>query len=218
MTRSIIEVKNLSKKFKKRLVFDNLNLSIHENTITTIYGKSGSGKTTLLNIIGLLEKPTSGEITIFDKKTPRLGSIKARKYLRYKLSYLFQNYALLEDQTIKKNLALAYSPKLYKRDQFNDKKAELLEKFLPGISQDIKVGALSGGEQQRVALIRALLKPGKILLCDEPTGSLDPENRDKLFAALQYAKKRGKTVVIVSHDPYIIKHSDISYDIAKLQQ
>lgn len=218
MTKSIIKVKNLSKKFKKRIIFNNLNLSIQENNITTIYGKSGSGKTTLLNIIGLLEKPTSGELILFDQKAPRLSSIKARKYLRYKLSYLFQNYALLEDQSIKKNLALAYSPKFYKKSEFNDKKAKLIARFLPNISQDIKVGALSGGEQQRVALIRALLKPGKILLCDEPTGSLDPENRDKLFAALQYAKECGKTIVIVSHDPYIIEHSDVAYDIATLHQ
>lgn len=216
MTNSAIEVKHLSKKIKKKTIFEDLNLSIQENTITTIYGKSGSGKTTLLNILGLLEKPTSGEIKIFGKKAPRLGSIKARRCLQYEVSYLFQNYALLEDKSIKNNLSLAYSSKVYKKSDFNTKKEELLNKFLPNTSQKIKVGSLSGGEQQRVALIRALLKPGKILLCDEPTGSLDPDNRDKLFRALQYTKECGKTVVIVSHDPYIINHSDIAYDITQL--
>lgn len=216
MNKPIIQLDNLTMKFKEKTIFENLNLDIAENKITTIYGDSGSGKSTLLNIIGLLEKQTSGEYFLLGERAPRIHSQKARKLLKYKISYLFQNFALLSDQSVKKNLDLAYVSRKRSKADFNAQKQELLEQFLPSISEKTIVGKLSGGEQQRVALVRALLKPTEILLCDEPTGSLDPHNRTKIFEALQYAKSHGKTVVIVSHDPYIIENSDQSFDIKSL--
>ncbi|WP_276804168.1 ATP-binding cassette domain-containing protein [Lactobacillus hominis] len=216
MNKPIIKIKNLTMQFQNKTIFKNLNLDILPGEITTIYGDSGSGKSTLLNIIGLLEKPTDGEYILLDETAPKIRSQKARKILKYKISYLFQNFALLSDQNIKKNLDLAYVSHKRSKDSFNKQKQELLHHFLPDISEKTIVGKLSGGEQQRIALVRALLKPTEILLCDEPTGSLDPHNRTKIFEALVYAKNQGKTVVIVSHDPYIIEHSDHSFDIKSL--
>jgi len=86
------------------------------------------------------------------------------------------------------------------------------------IDEKTKVGVLSGGQQQRIALARAILKPGELLLCDEPTGSLDPTNKEIIFRALEQLKEQGKTILIVSHDPYIIENSDIIYDIKSLSK
>lgn len=216
MSNSVIQLKNISMNYKNKTVFKNLDLDIQKGEITTLYGDSGCGKSTLLNIIGLLEKPSFGEYQLFDKKAPRIRSYQARQILKYKISYLFQNFALLNDQSIKANLKLSYISRKRPKIEFNKEKDMLLSKFLPNISEKAIVGKLSGGEQQRIALIRALLKPTEILLCDEPTGSLDPHNRNKIFEALHYAKSQGKTIVIVSHDPYIIENSDRSYNINDL--
>ena len=131
---------------------------------------------------------------------------------------MFQNYALINDQSIKKNLDLANLDFRISKEQFERKKAKLLKQLNIQIDERQKVGTLSGGQQQRIALVRAILKPCRLLLCDEPTGSLDPENKENLFKALEYVKMQGKTILIVSHDPYIIEHSDETYDINSLMK
>lgn len=131
---------------------------------------------------------------------------------------MFQNYALINDQSIKKNLDLANLDFRISKEQFERKKAKLLKQLNIQIDERQKVGTLSGGQQQRIALVRAILKPCRLLLCDEPTGSLDPENKENLFKALEYVKTQGKTILIVLHDPYIIEHSDETYDINSLMK
>lgn len=210
----LIVINNLIKKFKNNIILNNVNLKIESNKITTIYGKSGSGKSTLLNIIGLLEKKSEGDIFLFGKKAPKVGSRFAQKYLRCHISYLFQNYALLKDKSIDQNLDLVNFDKASKK--FIQQKRFIIQELQIKKPLNTQVGTLSGGEQQRVAMARMLLKPGELILCDEPTGSLDPDNRDNVFKVLEYAKSKGKTILIVSHDPYIISHSDVSYDIMDL--
>lgn len=210
----LIVINNLTKKFKNNIILNNVNLKIESNKITTIYGKSGSGKSTLLNIIGLLEKKSGGDIFLFGKKAPKVGSRFAQKYLRCHISYLFQNYALLKDKSIDQNLDLVNFDKASKK--FIQQKRFIIQELQIKKPLNTQVGTLSGGEQQRVAMARMLLKPGELILCDEPTGSLDPDNRDNVFKVLEYAKSKGKTILIVSHDPYIISHSDVSYDIMDL--
>lgn len=210
----LIVINNLTKKFKNNIILNNVNLKIESNKITTIYGRSGSGKSTLLNIIGLLEKKSEGDIFLFGKKAPKVGSKSAQKYLRYHISYLFQNYALLKDKSIDQNLDLVNFNKTSKK--FIQRKKSIIQELQIKQPLNAQVGTLSGGEQQRVAMARMLLKPGEVILCDEPTGSLDPDNRDKVFKVLEYAKSKGKTILIVSRDPYIIKHSDVSYNIMDL--
>lgn len=215
MTNPILSVKNLQKKYRKRIIFQNLNLNIFPHTITTIYGESGSGKSTLIHIMGLLEKPSKGEVYFKDQKAPRPNTFRARRILKNEISFLFQNFALINDRSVNYNLNLAYNRKI-NRSEFEQEKEKLMQQFLPKISLKQKVATLSGGEQQRVALIRALLKPGEIIFGDEPTGSVDPKNREKIFDIFKYAKENGKTIVLVSHDPYIINRSDHKYHLHNL--
>ncbi|CAM3163397.1 putative ABC transport system ATP-binding protein [Lactobacillus bombicola] len=213
---NIVELIKVNKNFRAKKVLHNVNLKITSNKITTIYGPSGSGKSTLLNIIGLLDNLNSGQLVLFNKQAPKINSAKARKLLQTKISYLFQNYALLNDQSIKKNLQLAKLDTKELKVSFEERKSLLLDKLNIEANEKTKVGLLSGGEQQRISFARCLLKPCELILCDEPTGSLDPKNREVIFNALKFAQSEGKTIVIVSHDPYIINNSDIAIDLRSI--
>lgn len=214
----IIELKGINKSYKSKKVLYNLNLKIKSKELTTIYGTSGSGKSTLLNIIGLLDKVDTGELMLFNKPAPKINSRKARILLKTKISYLFQNYALLNDQSVKRNLKLARIDTKESNTSFEKRKLELLNQLNIKVDENVKAGLLSGGEQQRISLARCLLKPCELILCDEPTGSLDPKNREIIFEALKFAKSKGKTVVIVSHDPYFIRNSDTSIDLLSIMK
>ncbi|SDW06723.1 putative ABC transport system ATP-binding protein [Marininema mesophilum] len=196
-----ITMSKLCKKLGDKVIFSNFNLEIQDGELVAITGPSGKGKSTLLNIIGLLEDPDSGDIIIKGMKNPWKKEREKIKLIRHSIGYLFQNYALIEQATVSKNLdiALAYS-------DVEDKKKEkyrALERV--GLPEKLnkKVYELSGGEQQRVALARLMLKKSEIILADEPTGSLDMENREDVFNLLKELNEEGKTVVIVSHDPDI---------------
>jgi len=202
MSNNIIEIRHLQKKFKEKLVFDDLNLNFPKNKITVIYGKSGSGKSTLLRIISALEPYQAGEIRFNDTLLPKARSRKATRYRRDDLSFIFQDYGLVKGQTIKDNLliGLAYS-KLNRTEKEAQMRQALSEVGLDH-PLNTKVDILSGGQQQRVAIARSLLKNGELVLADEPTGSLDSDNRAIIFKLFQKLKDKGKTVIIVSHDPY----------------
>lgn len=202
MSNDLICVTDLTKKFKKKYVFSDLCVNFPKNQITVIYGKSGSGKSTLLKILGAIENYQSGNVYFNGQKLPKVGRHKATLYRRKNVSFIFQDYGLIKEGTIKANLELgvAYS-KLKHREKLNKMQAALAEVGL-NYSLKTKVAVLSGGEQQRVAIARALLKPGELILADEPTGSLDLENRSLVFSLLQKLKEKGKTIIMVSHDPY----------------
>ena len=217
MPDSIIKLTNITKEIKGRTILKDINLEIQAKKITTIYGRSGSGKSTLLNIIGLLEKASSGKLEIFGKDAPKANSHSSRCLIKENINFIFQNFAILNDKSINYNLNIVRNKHVSKR-VFSNQKESLLEKYLPNIDPKTKAGILSGGEQQRLAVVRALLKPASIILCDEPTGSLDPENKNLIFNALQDAKKIRKTIIIVSHDQEIIEQSDVKYDISALQK
>lgn len=192
-----VELKNVTKKFNNKTVIDNLSLQLEEKKIYAITGRSGCGKTTLLNIMGGIEKVDEGEVTILGNKNISQKN-RLRKLLRYQISFLFQNYALSDNDTVKYNLELAL--KYSKVKNKNEAIAEALKTVgLEGMEKQ-KIYSLSGGEQQRVAVARLLLKPTELILADEPTGNLDPENRNVIFSLLQKLNQKGKTVVIVTHD------------------
>lgn len=152
MTKNAIELKNITKSYKQRPIFKNLNLNVEYNQITTIYGPSGCGKSTLLNIIGLLEKPDSGTLYLLNETAQRVESSAARLFLQNKISYLFQNFALINDFSIKKNLDMARLDPKESKQAFIALKEYLLKLVNIDISEKTKVGLLSGGEQQRIAL------------------------------------------------------------------
>ena len=199
----MIKLENVTKTIGKKVILENLSLKINQGDLVAIVGKSGSGKSTLLNLLGLIDGDHSGHYEIFGQKNVPVNSVKSQAIIREHISYLFQNFALIDNETVEYNLMLALKyVKLSKKDKVK-KIEEILERVgLPSTLHQ-KVSELSGGEQQRIAVARAILKPSQLLLADEPTGSLDPENRDLVLNFLLDMNKEGKTVIIVTHDAYV---------------
>lgn len=194
----VIEIINMNKSYQDNIIFDKFNFEVEENTFNVVMGVSGSGKSTLLNIIGLLDKADSGDVILFGEKNIKPFSRKAEKMLREKIGYLFQNFALVENETVEYNLQLALDN--IKGDKKEKIKNVLKEVELEGY-ENKKIYKCSGGEQQRVAIARLLLKQCDLVLADEPTGSLDERNREIVIKLLKRMQSRGKTIVVVSHDP-----------------
>ncbi|MBP2070348.1 MULTISPECIES: putative bacteriocin export ABC transporter [Anaerococcus] len=198
----MIKIKNLSKSFDDHMVLDNINLDIKEGEMVAILGKSGSGKSTLLNIIGLIEGDYDGDYYFKDNKNVRVNSSKSSKLIREEISYIFQSFALIEDESVRDNLKLALKYVNKSKDEEENMILEALEKVNMKDHIDKIVASLSGGEQQRVALARAILKPSSLILADEPTGSLDEKNKEYVMDVLKDLNKSGKTVLVVTHDKY----------------
>lgn len=211
-----IELNNISKSYGNRKIIDDLSFSIDENEIVAIVGKSGSGKSTLLNMIGLLETYNSGEILLKGEKLPNLNSKEATLLRRNEINYLFQTNALINEKTVRENLLVAMEYLDIKYEEKSKKINEILDKLdiLDIIEQ--KINTISGGEAQRVALARCVLKPGDLILADEPTGSLDPIMSDEVFSLLLNLRSAyNKTILIVTHDMDIAKRCDRMIDINK---
>lgn len=210
---SVIKLEKISKKFGEKILFDGFSLEIEQGDYISIMGESGKGKTTLLNILGLLETPDSGNVTVFGKKNPKFLSKSTRDLRRNEISYLFQNYGLSDNDTVEENLKIVLK---YKK-QSSTEKSQNIDTALKqvGLSgfEKRKIFTLSGGEQQRVALAKIILKNPKIILADEPTGSLDSKNRDYVLNILRGFNKQGKTIVVVTHDTEVAKHA---YSFIKL--
>ena len=199
----IIELKNINKKYGSRELFQNLDFSIKKGEMVAITGASGSGKSTLLNIMGLIDKPDSGEVLICGNKNPYDKEKIKLNLFRNNIGYLFQNYALVDNYTVSKNLDIALE---YVKVTDKDKKKlkeEALDKVGLLDKLNNKVFELSGGEQQRVALARLMLKKNDIILADEPTGSLDENNKNIILKLLKQLNNEGKTIVVVTHDKVV---------------
>jgi len=197
----MIEIKNLTKKFDEKIVFSDFNLIIENGDFIIFSGPSGCGKTTLLNMIGAIEKIDDGEIIVDDI------DIKNKKnhlnYFRTKIGFLFQNFALVDNKTVKENL------KLIRKDCKTNLSIEDALSII-GLEDKLnkKIYTLSGGEQQRVALARLMLKKCDVILADEPTGSLDKKNAEAVLDILKQLNKQGKTIILVTHDENIKKQGN----------
>lgn len=201
---SVINLENISKSYGHHMVFKDYNLSVEEGEFVAICGESGKGKTTLLNIMGMIEKADKGDLYLFDKKNPDIRKPSGRKLLRTEMTYVFQNYGLVEDKTVQYNLNIA--------SHFTDVTEKDIEEVLTKVGLDksilkSKVYTLSGGEQQRVAIARVFLKKCKLLLADEPTGSLDAGNKEVVMKLFEQLNKEGTTIVMVTHDEEILKYA-----------
>lgn len=207
----IVKVEKLNKKYGNHVLYDNLSLEIPSEKMTCLYGESGCGKTTLLNIIGLIEKFNDGKIT-YDGKEVRNQS-ERRKMLSRKIGFIFQDFGLIENETVYQNMLLVKNIKRSK-----NKKTEIsrvlndlqLQNFI-----NRKVYELSGGEQQRVAIAKIILKNAELILADEPTASLDDVNKEIVLTSLRHLVDQGKTVVIVSHDLATRDFADVKIDLTK---
>ena len=192
-----------------------MTISIPENSLVAITGKSGSGKSTILNMIGLLESIDSGSIKINGNSIPNINSSKATMLRRNTINYLFQSYALISDITVLDNLMVAMEFLDLSKKEKNDKIDKVLKDLDIFILKNKKVNTLSGGEQQRVALARCILKPGNLILADEPTGSLDPKMAEIVFELIKYLRdKYNKTVIIVTHDILLANKADFIVDLS----
>ncbi len=204
-----IEVLNVTKKFGKRYIFQNLNLSVEDGEFISIVGPSGCGKSTLLNMIGLLESSDAGQIKLKGKEIPKIESNGATLLRRNTINYLFQSFALINDMTIYQNLFLAMNFLNITTKEKDTRIEEILKKVHLEEFKDEKVNTLSGGEQQRVALARTILKPGDIILADEPTGSLDSAAAEIAFNLIKdLSKQYRKTVMMVTHSENLANQAD----------
>lgn len=210
----IIELKNINKSYSNKYLFKNLDFSIKKGEMVAITGSSGVGKSTLLNIIGLIDKPDSGEVVICSNKNPFDKEKVKLKLFRDNIGYLFQNYALVDNYTVSKNLDIALE--YVKNKNKKRLKEEALEKVGLLDKLNNKIFELSGGEQQRVALARLMLKEKDIILADEPTGSLDEDNRDIILKLLKQLNDEGKTIVLVTHDKTVANMCNREINIKEL--
>ena len=206
-----VKVENIGKSYDNHVVVNDFSATFEAGKVTAIIGESGSGKTTLLNLLGLIEKLDKGKIYYDSKDVSNLSKYKVMQYLRYEIAYLFQNYALIDNETVANNLKISL--------EYNKEKVNLetvLEKVnLPTSILSKKIFTLSGGEQQRVAMARVLMKPCSLVLCDEPTGNLDEHNKKEVFELLQSLANQGKIVIVVTHDKEIANMSDCVIDLMK---
>ena len=198
-----IDLLNVSKSFGSKKIFTDLNLTFESGKSYALIGGSGSGKSTLLNIIGRLEKIDSGNVLV-DKQD--IWKIKERTFFKNTVGYVFQNYSLIENKTVYDNLKLITKDKKIVTD--------VLEKV--GLSSDYlhqKIQELSGGQAQRVAIARMLMRPRKIILADEPTGALDDEIGKEIIRLLLNERDEDKYVIIATHDPAVYNKVDVIIDM-----
>ena len=208
----MIEINNISKTFKRGgdefTALVDVSLKINKGDYVSVSGSSGSGKSTLLNVIGGLIRPDSGEVlfkgeSIYDKRGKLLGLYRKRD-----VGFVFQQFHLMPYLTVVENIGLS----CYKRshaDAIND----YLEKCSLVNIKDKYPSELSVGEKQRTAFIRAIISSPELLLADEPTGNLDPQNSEILMALIEEFHKKGGTVVLVSHDPDVARYSNLNIRI-----
>lgn len=209
----ICQINRITKAYKEKMIFNNFSYNIEQGDFICLTGKSGSGKSTLINMIGCLDNPDSGEILLFNETEMKRNAQIVRKYLAYKLGFLFQNFALIDDESIKENLLVAMQHKhLKKRDKTNCM-LEALDRV--GLDRNLKtkIYQLSGGEQQKVALARLLLKDCELILADEPTGALDPYNSGIVIRVLKELNSQGKTIILATHDLSLKKNCNKHIDL-----
>lgn len=210
----MIEVTSLNKNYGTLQVLKNINLSIAESSVVTIVGASGAGKSTLLHIIGTLDKPDNGKVIIDNTDLYSLSDKELAAYRNQNIGFVFQFHHLLPEFTAEENVAL---PALIAGKSKNDalKRAKELLDFLKlGNRLSHKPSQLSGGEQQRVAVARALANNPKLILADEPSGNLDTENARQLHQLFfDLRDEFHQTFVVVTHNPELAKMADKTIEI-----
>lgn len=200
----MLSVNNISKSFIQRgVVLDNLNLDVKEGDSIAIMGPSGSGKTTLLNIIGLLDKPDSGTITFRGTSVAGFSDDESAVYRSRNVGFVFQDHLLMPHLTVSENISLPLLAVKYTREELSvktDRLKVLMERTGIYDLKDKYPFTISGGEAQRVSLVRALANSPSILLADEPTGSLDSKNADMLGdLLLEMNRDFGITIILATH-------------------
>lgn len=200
MGEVLLEIKNLKKYYGKDesqvKALDDISFTVYKGEMLVLLGNSGCGKSTLLNIIGGMDSPTEGQVLLNGEDITKYKDKELTKYRKEKIGFIFQFYNLLPDLTALENVRMSLNKK--DENHLGEKTLELV-----GLSEDKMKrypSQMSGGEQQRVSIARALVKNAEIILCDEPTGALDDKTGRKILELLQdIVRKQGQTMVIVTH-------------------
>lgn len=205
MKKELIKINNLNKEFGKVKALNNINLSVYEGEWLAIMGPSGSGKSTLLNILSLMDTPSSGEYILDNENLEQMDEEQKITLRREKIGLVFQQFHLIPYLNALENVMLSQ----YYHSSVDEEDAKMvLEKV--GLSHRLThlPSQLSGGEQQRVCIARALINNPELLLADEPTGNLDEANEQIVLQTLQKLKNEGKTIVLITHNPDLAKFAD----------
>ncbi|PZO07516.1 MAG: ABC transporter ATP-binding protein [Lysobacteraceae bacterium] len=220
MASTLVEIRGLTKAYvrgKQRVeVLHGINLDIPEGDFVALMGPSGSGKTTLLNLIGGLDSPSGGLLTVDGQRIDDLGSDQLAAWRANTVGFIFQSYNLMPVLTAQKNVEL---PLLLTEMSASERtrRASVALKLV-GLDDRArhKPNELSGGQQQRVAIARALVSDPRILICDEPTGDLDRKTADEVLVLLQQLNREfGKTIVMVTHDPKAAEYASRTVHLDK---
>lgn len=210
----MIHLENVSKAFGERRLFSNLSITFEAGKVYALIGSSGSGKTTLMNMIGKLE---SYDGTIFYRNRD-LASYQSTDFFRHELGYLFQNFGLIEDQTIEENLKLGLIGQKLSKNEQHKKEEQVLERVgLSYLKLDKPIFELSGGEAQRVALAKLILKDPPFILADEPTASIDPMTSQLIMEILLSLRAPNRLIVIATHNPVVWELADEVITMDSLQ-
>ena len=202
----MIKIEHLAKSFGERTVFQDINLQFTAGKVYALIGNSGCGKTTLLNILAKLEPYDKGSISY---RGQELKQIKPHHFFKNELGYLFQNFGLLENETVAANLELGLIGQKLTKQEKKQREEEVLEKVgLDYLTLDQKIYELSGGEAQRVALAKVILKDPPLILADELTAALDPETSQEIMNLLLSLKKPDRLMIIATHNPAIWEKAD----------
>ena len=209
----IIRTENLSKVYKtgelETVALDNVNVEIKPREFVAIMGPSGCGKSTLLHLMGGLDRPSSGAVYINGQSLQTLNDDKLTELRRREIGFVFQFFNLIPVLTAMENAALPLRLDGVNAKEANAKAVTCLERFGLGDKKSNRPDQLSGGEQQRVAVARALISEPTLILADEPTGNLDTKSAEEIASLLsQVSAEWGRTVVMVTHDPRIAAYAD----------
>ena len=202
----MIKIEHLAKSFGERTVFQDINLQFAAGKVYALIGNSGCGKTTLLNILAKLEPYEKGSVNYQGQE---LKQIKSHHFFKNELGYLFQNFGLLENETVAANLELGLIDQKLTKQEKKQREEEVLEKVgLDYLTLGQKVYELSGGEAQRVALAKVILKDPPLILADELTAALDPETSQEIMNLLLSLKKPDRLMILATHNPAIWEKAD----------
>ena len=205
----MIEVKDIHKSFGDLEVLKGVNLTIEKGEIVAIVGKSGAGKTTLLQLIGTLDRPTSGKVLIDGTDVFRMKEKELAAFRNKHIGFIFQFHQLLPEFTALENVCIPAMIAREKKAEYTSRATRLLADLGLADRMEHKPNELSGGEKQRVAAARALMMSPDIILADEPTGSLDERNKKELSELLLGLRdKYGQTILLVTHDKELAQLAD----------
>ncbi len=212
MVKPIVVLEDITKSYKigkvTYEVLKGINLEVYPGEFVAIMGPSGGGKSTLLNIIGLLDKPTSGKYFLEGVEVSDLSKKELARLRNQKIGFIFQAFHLIPWATAMENVLM---PLLYRKEGIKKEDVKRAEELLTrlglGDRLDARPAELSGGQQQRVAIARALINQPKLLLADEPTGNLDTKSSEEVLKIFEELNQTGLTIIMVTHDPEVAQRA-----------